>query len=368
MRWAKGTLRQTNSAILGLSFYFFYSTNMANLLEIDGAFEEGGGQILRNALAISVITQKPFLLKNIRAKRNKPGLKPQHLKTIHAVTELTGAKHSQVTLGSTCLEFYPRKVKSGRYRIEIGTAGSVTLLLQALIPAIILSNQEVELLISGGTNVKWSQPWEHFEFCLLPYLNLFYNVEAKLVKRGYYPKGNGLVWLKLKPPLKKKRLIISHCNKVKRVFGVSHASARLRNKRVAERQADAARAIIEKTSISCSYSDTSSVGSGITIVAEVQAEGCFGFIGCSALGERGKPAEVVGRDAALKLKQELGSNTCLDEHLADQLLIYLAFNNGSSIVTPKITGHIKSGVYVINSFIGNVLRVAGYRITAQEAE
>ncbi|MBN1156432.1 RNA 3'-terminal phosphate cyclase [Candidatus Woesearchaeota archaeon] len=168
------------------------------MIELDGSHGEGGGQIVRTALALSTITGKPFRVTRIRANRPRAGLKMQHLTCINALKQLSDCK-CEAELGQTELEFYPAPISRHEANIDIKTAGSITLLLQSILLPCILSTHSTRLAITGGTDVKWSMPWDYFTNVFLPVLKPYATIEARLIKRGYYPKGGGKVELMIKP-------------------------------------------------------------------------------------------------------------------------------------------------------------------------
>src|SRR3989344_3308044 len=172
------------------------------MIQIDGSYLEGGGQICRTALALSTITQKAFQVENIRKNRPNPGLKNQHLYCVKSLKELCNAVAEGDELGSLTLKYYPKKLTAKNLNIDIETAGSITLLLQALLPPSMFVSKPITITITGGTDTKWSQPFDYFNNVLLPQLQRFAKIEAKLLKRGYYPKGSGKVEIKINPKFK----------------------------------------------------------------------------------------------------------------------------------------------------------------------
>ena len=330
------------------------------MIEIDGSHEEGGGQILRTALALSTVTGKPFIIRSIRSKRPQPGLKPQHVMAIRAMEILTGARFKGADVASTEVEFWPGTLKPGDFSIDIGTAGSITLLLQALMLPVVASKQDVSLKITGGTDVEWSQPWDHFNTILRPFIQG--RLDANLVRRGYYPMGGGIVELAFSEKPSYEHLILKERGKIDFITGVSHASCSLAKGKVAERQAESCKHHLSNLGvpieIEVSYSDSLSPGSGIFIAAHYGTN----IIGSSALGRIGKRAEAVGDEAARGLLEELKSGAPLDSYTGDQLLQFL--RPGDVIQVPEITGHIKSGLYVSELFLGKTLAVEGKLIRA----
>src|SRR3989338_530241 len=290
------------------------------MIQIDGGFLESGGQIARTALALSTIIQKPFEIYDIRKGRKDSGLKNQHLYCVKALKELCSAVAEGDNLGSLKLKYYPKKLVAKNLSIDIETAGSITLLMQALLLPSMFVSKPITLTIIGGSDTKWSMPFDYFSNVLLPQLQRFAKVEAKLLKRGYYPKGNGKVDIKISPKFKlndfssfgefhqnlKQNVMpynLAGQHHLIQVKGISHASKNLENSRVAERQAHSAQAILGRKfnvpiKISSEYQDTMSIGSGITLWAifsknkdDIDETNPI-RLGADALGEQGKKAEI----------------------------------------------------------------------------
>ena len=331
------------------------------MIEIDGSQGEGGGQIIRTALALSTLTQKPFEVTHIRENRPQPGLKAQHLTAINALKQICNAQTSPAEIGSTALRYLPQHVKSGTYIIDIGTAGSITLLLQALIPPLLIAPRKATLTMAGGTCGKWQAPIEYLELVLLPLIQRFANITCQTKKRGYYPKGQGLVTMMVSPKvhslgeLRKSQYNLSEQGTLVSVKGISHASSDLSQKKVAERQAAAAQLVLKKykvpIDIQITYNSTPSTGSGITLAARFHRSDEFHTIlGADELGEKVVSAEVVGTKAAQKLMAEIESGAAVDMYAADQLLPFLALSGGT-IKTSQITEHAKTNMNIIERFL-----------------
>ena len=173
------------------------------MIEIDGSYCEGGGQIMRTALALSTITGKPFKVSNIRKGRCTSGLKNQHLYCIEALKKLCNADVKGASIGSECVEYSPGKIEGKTISIDIETAGSITLLLQALLMPCCFADKKTRLRLKGGTDVKWSMPFDYFKEILLPQLRKYDNIDVSLQRRGYYPKGGGKVDITIKPKYNK---------------------------------------------------------------------------------------------------------------------------------------------------------------------
>lgn len=354
------------------------------MLKIDGSYLEAGGQICRTALALSSITQNPFEIYDIRKGRKDSGLKNQHLYCVKSLQELCNAEAEGAELGSTFLKYYPKKLVAKNLNIDIETAGSITLLLQALLLPAMFVSKPITIAIIGGSDGKWSQPFDYFNNVFLPQIQRFAKVEAKLLKRGYYPKGNGKVEIKINPKFKlnefpnffefQKNLAenINPYNLIEQhhliqIKGISHASANLQNAKVAERQADSAQQILKQKynvpiTIIPQYQDTLSTGSGITLWAifsknkdDIDENNPI-RLGADSLGEQGKRAETVGEDAANRLIKQIESKAPVDKYLADQILPFLALVGGR-IKVSEITNHCRTNIYTIEQFFGKMFEV-----------
>ena len=338
------------------------------MLNIDGSVHEGGGQVLRNALALSTLTGIPFRITKIRASRPKPGLKAQHINCVKALVQLCSAKHSTLEIGAEELEYIPGKIKGCTVNIDIGTAGSITLLMQSVLLPAFFAPSRVRFRVIGGTDVSWSMPVDYFNMVFLPYLQRFGTYEFQLLKRGYYPKGQGSVELRIKPKISISEFNsfneflsylrdsitpfdLSESKDMQLIKGVSHASIDLEKASVAERQATAAKLSLNQigcpVDIETQYSKTESTGSVITVfgISENNIR-----IGSDFLGKRGLKADVVGRKAAEQLVNELKDGAVVDVHLADNLIPFIALTKGS-LRTSRITGHIRAAVFVAEQFL-----------------
>jgi RNA 3'-phosphate cyclase len=344
------------------------------MIYIDGSHMEGGGQILRTALALSTLTRQPFVIEKIRRNRARPGLKAQHLSCIAALKQLAAAEVQGAQPGASRLSFYPQPVASGQLVLDIGTAGSITLLLQSLLLPSLFADGTIKLCLTGGTDTKWSIPADYFAHVILPFMNKFATVKIDEIRRGFYPRGQGTLALTVTP-----RFCLNHFENFDAFFthvrntvsplqstrqpeldhveGRSVASLKLKDARVAERQADgAARILGDRFSlrIEKEYGPSASLGSVITLWAVSRQAAVF--MGADALGEKGRPAEDVGAAAADRLLNLLKSHAAVDSHLADNLIPLMALCGGE-LKTEKITDHIRSNIYVCEKFLGVGFRV-----------
>lgn len=333
------------------------------MIRIDGSYGEGGGQIIRTAVALSAVTGTEVTISNIRSNRPKPGLKAQHMSAIRTAADMTCARISGLKSGSTELTFSPRDISGGHYNIDIGTAGSITLLLQCLMPVASAAQEPVSLDITGGTDVAWSPPIDYMAHVLLPVLaSMGLKCNIRLQRRGYYPRGGGRVTAIIHPSalraleLDKEKETDTKKEKEKEkepctVSGISHSSNLPPH--VMQRQADAATAALEKAGYSSSIdtwaANSPSTGSGITLWC--------GHAGGSALGKRGLPAEKVGKAAAGEIITELGSWAAVDVHLANQLIPYMGLAGVGSFTVREVSGHTRTNIWVVEQFLGVEFRI-----------
>ena len=330
------------------------------MIEIDGSFGEGGGQIVRTAVALSAVTGKPVRIFRIRQGRPKPGLAAQHTCAILALADLCGARTSGVAPGSSEITFAPGEIREGRHKVEIGTAGSVTLLMQCLLPALLKTETTASLEVQGGTDVQWSPTVDYFKNVFLPALVCFgAKVSLEVRQRGYYPKGQGSVLLRVEPAKLKAAHFIGATKGM--VIGMSHCSNLPEH--VARRQAEAASKTLQESGyeseIALEVLRLPSMGSGITLWS--------GYKGASHLGERGLPAEKVGKKAAEDLISDLKSAASVDVHLADQLIPYLALAGGS-YTTREISLHARTNIWTAEHFLERKISISTSNVGIMKLE
>ncbi len=334
------------------------------MLHIDGSQGEGGGQMVRTALALATLTGSAFRMAHIRAGRPQAGLKAQHLMAIEALRAISQAQVSEVKQGARELEFHPGRVQPGEYFFDIGTAGSISLLLQALLPPLLFASGPTFLRMRGGTCGKWQPPVEYTQQVLLPYLSEFAEIELEIIRRGYYPKGGGEVEVHIRPKLSSWKAAaqlppysLAGREAPARIAGLAFAADTLAERQVAERMAIAAASELKEwdcpVDITTAYGKARNPGAGIALWAIVNhsASGQPLSLGADALGERGKPAEAVGREAAQELGHALRRGDPADEHLADQLAPYMALIPGSRMKASRPSGHLLSNMAMTELFL-----------------
>lgn len=333
---------------------------MTATIEISGDHLEGGGQILRTASALSVIARRPLKVFNIRAKRPKPGLKPQHLHILKALARLSGAEAKGLTLDSREITFYPSEdIKISQLDIDVGTAGAIGLILQPLLLVGAFAPRGITLTIKGGTSGKGAVPVEYYPQVIFPILKRSgLNADLQIKRRGYYPKGGGQVEIDIQSLKAGKPIELVDPGKLLKITGLSCASKTLGARKVAERQIQAARVILAKElacpfKIGSQYADTLSLGSELNLYAHTEKGA---ILGSDARGQPHKTAEEVGREAAKELIKEVRSGCACDYHLADNLIPWLALLGGR-IKTSSISLHTQTNIWVCEQFFGPLFKL-----------
>ncbi|MFH7902856.1 MAG: RNA 3'-terminal phosphate cyclase [Candidatus Aenigmatarchaeota archaeon] len=341
------------------------------MIVIDGSYGEGGGQILRTSLILSSLTKIPIKLINIRKNRSPPGLKSQHLHSVLLIKKITRAETSEISIGSLELYFSPKGIYGGIYKEDIGTAGSITLLLQGVLLTTLFSDSKIKLIIKGGTDVKHSPSLDYFRYILLPYYRLFANIDFKLIKRGFYPKGGGEVEIEVNPifslnnytsfndflrDIKNLGSLDIDFEMPKEINIYSVASKDLKERKVCERMVKGAISVFKnlvdiKIRKHIEYVDSYSTGAVITIVGNRK----YPF-GTDLLGEKNLRAEVVGKLAAEKFIEILKNKASVDENLSDNLIPFISLIGGKFTVS-NISNHLKTNIWVVKQFLNIDIKI-----------
>jgi len=320
-------------------------------MEIDGAHGEGGGQLLRNSAALAAVTHIPVRVTNIRARRPKPGLAAQHLTALQAVAALADATVEGLNVGSREVTIAPGHLRGGRFSFDVGTAGSVTLVLQACLPPALRAPEPVELRLIGGTDVPWSPPLDYFRFVFLPLLaRMGGKVTIEVVRRGYYPRGGGEIRVNVVPASDFRALVVEPPGAMRRVDGIAHVGNLPRD--VAQRMKHAAlRRFVGIAEAKVEERSEAAIGPGGAIVLWTEHENTV--LGSSGLARKGVPAEALGQAAADEMVEDLKAHSSLDVHAADQVLLYSALAKGESRFSVReITKHTETTMWLLE----NVLR------------
>ncbi len=327
----------------------------AEMLKIDGSQGEGGGQILRTAVTLSAITNMPVEITSIRSRRPNPGLRPSHLTAIKVLADLFGAKTENLKVGADWVRFEPSGgFAGGTQKVDIGTAGSIPLTLMAVVPAVSLSGNELEIEIAGGTDVRASPTIDYVRYVVAEaFRSIGIKFSVDVVKRGYYPKGGGMV-----------RAVIGPCRSPSppEFLNGRYMEPKIASvcselpKHIAERQISAALVALEKAGIKCSnYSASyeSALSPGTSILVYSVSDFGGPYIGGDSIGEVGKRAEAVGQEAAGRFMESALAGAAVDPFLADMLVLPLCLAKGRSAYrTARATEHLRTNLQVAGALTG----------------
>lgn len=323
------------------------------MITIDGSYGEGGGQILRNAVALSTITNKPVKITNIRVNRPNPGMKAQHYVAIKSIAEICNAETEGLEIGSTCVTFKPSTIKGGKYKFEVGTAGSITLAFQAIILSMVKTKEPLTISLTGGTDVKWSPSWNYFQNVFLPLIKkMGVNVFPKLILRGYYPKGGGEAVITINPIKKIQPLKLDKPEEHLGINGLINIS-NLPDHIITRMKHTVIKTLLKndlQTTIDVDQSTSLSPGVGVTLWTQSKNA----ILGCTVLGEKDTSSEEVGKKATNDLLREIEAETTLDVHAFDQILPYMALakDNGiSKCIVRELSSHASTNIWLIQQFL-----------------
>ncbi len=327
---------------------------------------EGGGQIVRTAVALAALLGKEVKVTRIRDKRPKPGLQAQHVTAVKAVAGICQAETEGLAPGSRELLFKPRAHLGGRFSFDVGTAGSIPLILQAVMPSAAYAPNRVEFELTGGTDVPWSPTIDYVRLTELPILRLFGYRDALIVhQRGHYPKGGGHITMTVDPSNELKAVQLAERGARTECEGISHC-VKLPS-HVAQRQADSAKEKLKAGGVDSVNIATETYppskdrhlgpGSGIALAMKF---GNGSILGADSIGRRGKPAEQVGEEAAAGLLVEIESGAAVDRHMGDILIPYMTVADGQSeIQVSEITMHTLTNIKVAETLAGVKFTVQG---------
>lgn len=319
------------------------------MMTIDGSFGEGGGQVLRSSLALSLVTGKPFRIEKIRAGRNKPGLMRQHLTAARAAAEVGRARIEGDHVGSTELSFTPRSLKPGSFRFAVGTAGSATLVLQTILPALILGDKPSELVLEGGTHNSHAPPFDFLEKSFLALVNkMGPQIDAKLEKPGFYPVGGGRFTVSITPT--EKLLPLELLERGERVRLSCQALIARLPRHIAQREIDLLgnRLNIPEDDLHVVEIKRSN-GTGNVVFCMAESNGLVEVF--TGFGEKGVRAESVAESVCRETQAYLDAGAPVGAHLADQLLIPLSMAGGGRYRTVAPSLHTLTNIEVIKRFL-----------------
>jgi RNA 3'-terminal phosphate cyclase (ATP) len=319
------------------------------LLVIDGSYGEGGGQIIRTSLALSLVTGKPFRVERARANREKPGLRKQHLTAVTAAAEIGQATVEGAAVGSTEFSFIPGTVIHGDYIFDIGTAGSATLVLQTVLPPLMIASGPSMLRLQGGTHNVHAPPFDFLDRTFLPLVSRTGpKILTDLGRYGFYPPGGGRFDVFIEPATKPRRLDLISRGKIRE----KRARALVVNLPASMAQRELA-VVKEKMGLGdnqlhAEISDNA-ISRGTAVMIEIESEQLTEVF--TRIGERGVRAEVIAEQAADEALDYLKTEAPVGGHLADQLLIPLAITGGGSFATGSLTLHTQTNIKVIKEFL-----------------
>jgi RNA 3'-terminal phosphate cyclase (ATP) len=327
---------------------------VTELVRIDGSQGEGGGQILRTAVSLAAITGKPIEVTKIRARRQNPGLRPQHMTGIKVLGDLFRADVENLQVGAEWIRFAPSdKFEGGPVNVDIGTAGSISMILMAVVPAVSLTNNSLEIEITGGTDVRTSPTIDYVRHVVAEaYLSIGIKFSVDVQKRGYYPKGGGVVRARIEPCKAPGTMELLAAREVApKITSVCGQLPR----HVAERQTSSAMIALEKKGIRCSSYSASvetSISPGSSIL--IYSTSDFGpYVGGDSIGEIGKRAEAVGAEAAERYLESTLVQAPVDPFLADMLVLPLALAKGrSKYRVARVTEHLRTNLQVASQMVG----------------
>ena len=329
-------------------------------ITVDGSFGEGGGQILRASLALSMALGRPFRMVNIRANRPKPGLKRQHLTCVQAAQQLCEATVTGDSINSTEIYFKPGTVRSGEYSFNIGSGGSCTMVLQALVPALLTASGPSRLTVTGGTHVPFAPPFEFLRDTLLSWLEkLGPRLNAHMEQPGFMQVGGGKITVTIEPVPKLKSFEACECG----AFTGADAHIRLYNLDTGIAEREKATLLTEgvhtlgltEETLHVEAKSRAAEGPGNTVLVTVRRES--GVTVCTGIGQRNLAAEKVVRHALNRANSFLGAEVPVELHLADQLIVPLALAGGGSFLTEKPSLHTRTCMDLLPFFMNITARV-----------
>ncbi len=334
------------------------------MLAVDGAHGEGGGQLVRTAVALAAIRGTPIRIERVRARRRNPGLAPQHLAAVRAVAAMCNARCDGVELRSTAFSFSPQRLRGGEWSVEVGTAGSVALVLQAMLPVAVASGEYCRIAVRGGTDVRAAPPADYLRLVVLPLLEkMGVRAAVAIARRGYYPQGGGEVRLELAPVPRLQPFVVDAPGAIEAVEIHAHVTQLARG--IGQRMIRAAMAALSPALTVHSRLDERAINGASGAGGAIVLRACTAatVLGAARVAERGVPAERLGESAAVELCRDLRGGASLDVHATDQMLVFFALACGrSSFRSRELSAHALTAMWLLE-------RVAGTRfsVTREEA-
>ncbi len=314
-------------------------------IKIDGSFGEGGGQILRTAITLSCIMKQPLLIEKIRKNRKNPGLKSQHLTALNILKKICNADFDKIKIGDTSLKFIPGKVRSFNLNENVGTAGSISLIFQVLIPLIAICKRKLKLSIIGGTDVLWSPTIDYTQIILREaYSRMGINFSINIIKRGFYPKGGGMVELEVYPSEKINPIILK--KRKKKNVKLKCIFSKLPSKLISNQINLIEKKLIEKDfKIEIKVKEETALDPGSSLlISSIEEDSIIGFDSIY---------NFKTNQFDLNLNQFIDSLHSVDEHLADMLVLPASLAYGITIFqVSKISKHLETNLFVASEITG----------------
>ncbi|UCF69653.1 MAG: RNA 3'-terminal phosphate cyclase [Acidobacteriota bacterium] len=323
------------------------------MVTVDGARGEGGGQVLRTSLTLSLSTGQPLRIVRIRARRRRPGLMRQHLTAVRAAAAISRAQLEGAALGATELTFEPGQVQPGEYAFDVGSAGSACLVLQTILLPLLTAGGRSRLRLEGGTHNPLAPPFDFIDKAYLPPLRrMGARVEAVLERPGFFPAGGGRIAVRIEPTARLEPIELVEAGPI---LGCT-ARAVVANlpRHIAERELSLVREQLGWPAAACRIETASALGAGNMLALEIAREALTEVV--CAFGRRGVPAERVAAEAVAEVRRYLDANAPVGPHLADQLLLPLALAGGGAFRTCEWTDHARTNAEVIRRFLPFDLR------------
>ena len=348
---------------------------------IDGSMGEGGGQILRTSLALACITGKSLHIENIRAARRKPGLAKQHLSCVRAACEICGGQCKGAAIGSQTLDFQPGPIHGGNFTFDIGSAGSATLVIQTILPALFVADEPSTVTVTGGTHNPWAPPYDFLAETFLPAIRTAgFDADCKLEKYGFFPAGGGKIALDVRPRQEKPNQLVGWAGSPAHAVSIQHGQticpsygcfcepaeniqihARIYTAKLPDHIAQRQKKLLLQNKLNFTNIEhievTNSDGPGNCIMIRLVAsssEACGWFDRTTvftAFGQKGKPSEKVVGEVVSLAEDFLPSSAAIDRFSADQLLIYMAIANAGCYTTNDLTTHLTTNIETIKKFL-----------------
>jgi len=330
---------------------------------IDGGAKSGSGTIVRYSVALASLLGKEIKIQNIRQRRDKPGLRAQHLKVIQACAEMCHGVVENAAVGSKEITYIPReKFKGGEYHWDIGTAGSTTMFAQALLPLACFAEKPSKFRLEGGLFQDFAPSAYHMKFVLLPLLKkMGIQAELEIIRPGYVPKGKGIIEIEVEPVEKLKPFNLIEQGKITSINGIA-LSSHLEEKKVSQRMAQECRKTLNaqgyKAEITEIYDESSlQEGAALAIYADTSSGS---VIGSDRAGRPGRRSESIGRYVAQNFMEDINTGATVDRYIADQLIIYAGLAEGTTRYSiPRITEHVETNLWLIEEFLGARTKISG---------